>query len=142
MSRPKGSKNKRKVLDPAGKPSPEVAQWLTQKERQHEIVQSVVSPKKRESKKKILTTTDTQSETIDSLIGSQDVEVASNKDCASTNDADTGKLCGWINVCRADATRYRKEWYYIGGDIHDTKELAKQHASKTTIAQIYIEVPI
>jgi hypothetical protein len=49
---------------------------------------------------------------------------------------------GYVNICRSPKTRHAKEWYYTGGDIHETQDKAKKVASHTTVNQVYIECDI
>jgi hypothetical protein len=48
---------------------------------------------------------------------------------------------GWINIYHHEDTSERC-WYFTGGDIYPTKELATTHAQKTVIGQVQINYPL
>jgi hypothetical protein len=118
MSRPVGSKNKPR----------------SQAAKEHLTAPVVEKIKRRGSPKETVTTTEVATAERDLSIGNVSVKPA-------TSVSKTTDLCervihtvkGYVNV-----QRNPNGGYYLGGDIHNTVELAKSVASKPTIAQLFV----
>lgn len=123
MPRPKGSKNKPKDDMPFDGPYvPEDREsWLPRKVKRLLAAQSVEKPAKKERKKKIRSTITSQSETMDSSSGEVGVEPVGKR-----------VIKGYVNIQKGG------KFFYTGGDIHATEELAKRVANKQTVATIFV----
>jgi hypothetical protein len=138
MGRPKGSKNKTKeswvhrtteelekrwdslvdvLPEEKTKRCPRV-----QKAKELQTAIAVEKAEKKESRKVIRKTTSLAEEKVVSSGGT---------DCAET--ATTKVIRGYVNI-----QRNPHGGFYLGGDIHDTIEAAKNVASKYTINQLYV----
>ena len=142
MGRPKGSKNKQKIdISPLGEvyvSSSEVIKWQSQKEKTQQAVETVEQTVKSVRQKKTRSAICSKEKRTDLLSGSDSVEIATKK-MEEDKESENQLITGWITINLSPATKSNKEWYYTGGDIHDTKEDAMKITATNRIAVAKIE---
>lgn len=136
MGRPKGSKNKPKPTLGEFTEMIWEKQWQDQKESSQPTAAIVEKQVKPVRAKKTTTTTIQPDVKECSLSGTESAPTAITPMVVESGSKQLRLIKGYVNIQRN--TMSKKMSYYTGGDIHDSIELAKAHASKNTVATVYL----